>query len=67
MIRHPPDMVKEIADLGGQTGKVHPELGKGAGPDQPGIRKLPREPLAVARFRRFVGVPDRERGREASR
>ena len=40
--------VQEIADLGGQTGRVHPELGKGAGPDQPGIRKLPRQPFRVA-------------------
>ena len=43
-----PNAVKEFADLGGQTGRVHPELGKGAGPDQPGVRKLPREPFRVA-------------------
>ena len=37
-----PDPVKESADLGGQTGRPYPELGKGAGPDQPGVRQLPR-------------------------
>ena len=48
-VRHPPqNTVQELADLGGQTGRVHPELGERAGPDQPGIRKLPRQPFRVA-------------------
>jgi len=37
-----PDAVEECADLGGQPGGPHPELGEGTGPDQPGVRQLPR-------------------------
>ena len=43
-----PDAVEELADLGGQAGRAYPQLGEGAGPDQPGVSKLPGEPLCVA-------------------
>ena len=43
-----PDAVEELADLGGQAGRAYPQLGEGAGPDQPGVSKLARESLRVA-------------------
>jgi len=59
-----PDAVEESADLGGQTGRPHPELGEGAGPDQPGIRKLSRQPLRVAeRVDQVDPMPQHQRRR----
>jgi WS/DGAT/MGAT family acyltransferase len=59
-----PEAVEESADLGSQTGRLHPELGEGAGPDQPGIRKLPRQPFRVAeRVDQVDPMPQHQRRR----
>ena len=42
-----PDAVEELGDLGGQASRLHPQLGKGASTDQPGLRELLREPFRV--------------------
>jgi hypothetical protein len=42
-----PYAVEEADDFGGQPGRAHPQLGEGAGADEPGIGKLAREPFRV--------------------